>query len=102
MNTNLTVKLSADGNDIPVMYRVIEMTPQATAAGTYCVLQVVRVGWNTFANYDNWKATTGYADGAMYITGRDWTGMQGTLGALSVAALSAIELYATQTPSFDQ
>jgi hypothetical protein len=104
MNTSLTVKLSADTNDIPIMYRVVEMTPASSAGGTYCVLQVVRVGWDTFANYNNWKATSTYdtVTERMYLTGRNPTGMQGTLGALSVQALTAIESYAPQTPSMDQ
>jgi len=103
MNSNLTVRLSADGNDIPVMYNVVEMTTGASAALTYCVLVVIRVGWNTFANYDNWKATSSWDPGTerMYLTGRDWTGMQGTLGAFSVAALSTLEIYRPGTPSTD-
>ena len=101
MNTNLTVKLSADTNYIPVMYRIVEMTSASTAATTYCVLQVARVGWDTEAHYNNWKATSVYADGNMHLVGRDPTGMQGTLGTLSVVALSTIEIYKPQTPSTD-
>ena len=55
MNTNLTVRLIADTNYIPVMYRLVEMTPGSSAALTYCVLQVARVGWDTENNYNNWK-----------------------------------------------
>lgn len=102
MNIGLTVKLVADGNYIPVKYGVVEMTPAATAGATYCVLQVIRVGWDTENHYNDWKATSGYADGNMYLSGRNTTGMQGTPGALSVVALSAIENYDTMTPSFDQ
>jgi hypothetical protein len=118
MNTSLTVRLIADANDIPVMYRVIEMTPGATAATTYCVLQVVRVGWDTFVHHDDWKAHKVYAplpsppDNPLTpiqpvqgdyqnLAGRIAVGIQGVLGTLSIAALNAITQYATQTPSRD-
>ena len=103
MNTNLTVRLIADTNYIPVMYRLVEMTPGSSAALTYCVLQVARVGWDTENNYNNWKATSVWDSGTemMYLTGRNATGMQGTLGALSVVALSAITNYKDLTPSTD-
>lgn len=101
MDTNLTVKLSADTNYIPVMYRVVEMTTGSGAATTYCVLVVARVGWDTEAHYNDWKATSVYADSNMHLVGRNTTGIQGILGTLSVAALSAIEIYKPQTPSTD-
>lgn len=104
MNTALTVKLTGDSNDIPVMYRVIEMSVGTDAASTHCVLQVVRVGWDTFANYNNWKSGRYYDEDTemTHATGRQVTGMQGTMGDLSVVALSAIEPYKRQTPSMDQ
>ena len=102
MNTKLTVKLDADTNDIPVKYGVVEITVGSTAAATYCVLQTIRVGWDTFANYDNWKAHKNIVGDYANLSGRDVTGIQGTLGELTVAALDAISVYDTQTPSFDQ
>ncbi len=104
MNNNLTVKLIADTNDIPVMFGVVEMTTGSSAALTYCVLQVKRVGWDTLANYDKWVSTKSYDinSGTTTLVGRDPEGVQGTLGVLIVATLSAIEQYATQTPSTDQ
>lgn len=104
MNTALTVKLTGDANDIPIMYRVVEMTVAGTAAGTFCALMVTRVGWDTFANYDKWKATKTYDinSGNTDVSGRDPEGMQGVLGTLSVAALSTIENYQALTPSTDQ
>lgn len=103
MNSNLTVRLIADTNDIPVMYKVVEMTTGLAAASTYCVLVVARVGWDTFAHYDDWKATSSWDEGTerMYLTGRNPTGMQGTLGALSVVALSLMQNYKDLTPSTD-
>lgn len=103
MNTNLTVRLTADTNYIPVMYRVVEMTVGASAALTYCVLQVVRVGWDTENNFNNWKATATWSEQneRMYLVGRNPTGMQGTLGTLSVAALSTTQNYKVLTPSTD-
>ena len=83
------------------MYRLVEMTTSSGAATTYCVLVVARVGWDTKAHYDDWKATSVYADGNMHLVGRNTTGMQGVLGTLSVAALSTIEIYKPQTPSTD-
>lgn len=104
MNTALTVKLTGDSNYIPVMYRVIEMTVGTDAASTYCALQVVRVGWDTEVNYNNWKSGRYYDEstGMTHATGRETTGMQGAMGDLSVAALSTIEPYKRQTPSMDQ
>lgn len=104
MNTNLTVRLSADANDIPVKYRVVEMTTGGATATTYCVLMVVRVGWNTFANYDLWKATKYYDtdSGITHLNGRDPAGMQGVLGTLSVVALSTVVSYGTPAPDSDQ
>lgn len=103
MNTKLTVRLIADSNFIPVKYGVVEMNVGADTANTFCVLQVIRVGWNTETNYNNWKSTKTYdtASGTTTLVGRNPTGMQGTLGALSVVALNLITEYDAKTPSTD-
>jgi hypothetical protein len=101
MNTSLTVKLNADTNFIPVMYRVVETTVGATLAATFLVLEVVRVGWDTVGHYNDWKAKSGYADGNMYLTGRKTVGIIGTLGTLTVAAADTVSIYKVQTPSMD-
>ena len=99
MNTSLTVRLTSDTNFIPVMYRVVETTVGATIAGTYFVLEVVRVGWDTGPHYNDWKATW---DGVnQVLTGRKTVGMVGALGTLTVAAASTVTAYKVQTPSTD-
>lgn len=104
MNTNLTVRISSDSNFIPVKYRIVEMTTGASAAATYCVLLVTRVGWDTSNNYDLWKATKYYdtGSGVTHLNGRDPAGIQGVLGTLSVVALSTIVNYGTPAPDSDQ
>ncbi len=118
MNSTLTVKLTSDTNYVPTKYRVVEMEPAATAATTYCVLEVVQVGWDTQVNYNNWVAhkvyapvpaakapssPIGYPGQGDYLdlAGRTQTGMQGTAGALSVTTLDQLMIYAPETPSSD-
>ena len=104
MNTSLTVRLTGDTNFIPVMYRVAEMAVGSTAAATYCVLSVARVGWDTEVNYSKWISTRSYDINSDTTTliGRNPEGMIGMLGVLSVVALDGVVVYATQTPSMDQ
>lgn len=89
MNTNLTVKLSSDTNSIPVKYRVVEISVGTSLADTYCVLTVEKVGWDTGEHYEAWTDR------------RETTGMVGTLGDFSVAALSDLKTYNVRTPSTD-
>lgn len=113
MNSTLTVKKSADTGWRPVMYRVIEMTVGANLAGTYCAIMCVRVGWDTEAHYNDWKAHKVYAPlpsppenpltpiqpvqgDYQNLDGRQPgapTGMAGTLGAIEVVALSTLKTY---------
>ena len=104
MNSALIVKLNADSNYVPVKYRIVEMTVGSTAGATYCVLEVVGVGFDTEGNYDLWKSGRYYdtASGVTHATGRDPVGIQGTLGALSVATLDALSIYSPRTPSLDR
>lgn len=85
MNTKLIVKISADSNFIPIKYSVIAMIPRVTpitgAADVMCVLEVIRVGWDTSLNYNNYKDY------------RKMDGAQGVMGTFSVAALSTVEVY---------
>lgn len=99
MNTKLTVKKTADTNYIPVKYGVIEIEVNSTAATTYCVLQCIRIGWDTQAHYEAWVSTW---DGATKVLhGREVEGIQGALGVLEITTLDAIEIYDAQTPSRD-
>jgi hypothetical protein len=103
MNTSLTVKLNADANYIPVMYRVVETTVASTLATTYFLLEVVRVGWDTQEHYEAWIATKNYdtASGVTHLVGRNPTGMVGILGTLSISAANLVSIYKIQTPSSD-
>jgi hypothetical protein len=96
MNTQLTVKKTTDSNYIPVKYRIVEMIEAAaTVTGTGeigCILETIRVGWDTETNYNNW---TDERD-------RPQTGMQGTMGELSYDTLDNLSVYTPMTPSFDQ
>ena len=99
MNTKITVRKSDDSNYIKVKYAIIEMAVGADAANTNCVIQCIGVGWDTEEHYNGWKSTW---DGAnSVLSGRDPTGIQGTLGALEVVALSALTNYTDLTPSRD-
>ena len=104
MNTRLTVKKTADGNYIPVKYGVVEITVGAAAATTYLLLETIGVGWDTEGHYNAWKGVKTYdsASGTTTLAGRVVTGMQGTLGALEVVALSAVVAYTARTPSRDR
>jgi hypothetical protein len=110
MNTTETVTLTTDSNYIPVKYRIVEMVPAATAATTYCTLQVVDYGWDTEAHWRNYighaitsqnprptapnASVNYYPGGYIYGFGGGTTaGIQGTLGVLSVAPLSTVIEY---------
>src|SRR5208337_4478934 len=110
MNTTETVTLTTDNNYIPVKYRIVEMIPAATAATTYCTIQVVDYGWDTEAHWRNYighaiisqnppptapnASVNYYPGGYIYNFGGGTTaGVEGTLGALSVVALSIIIEY---------
>ena len=121
MNTTLTVRKTGDTNQIPVMYRVVESQPAATAATTYCVLECIRVGWDTVAHYNLWKSHKNYyasptqslsynplgsvnppqGDYTRLMGHEDYSntpplGQQGTLGSLEIQALNAIVAYELQ------
>ena len=102
MNTKLIVRKSADGNYKPIKYAVVEMTPAATAAATYCLIQIIDVGWDLEANWNNWKADK--SPNGIYSNpiGRNPTGMQGMIGDLEVVALSTLEIYTPFITSFDR
>lgn len=99
MNTNLTVKKSSDSNYIPVKYKAVEMTVGANAATTYVLIQTVAIGWDTEEHFNGWKSVR---DDSKGLVGRNPTGIQGTLGALEVVALSTLVSYEVQTPSSDK
>jgi hypothetical protein len=104
MNTKLTVKKVADSGYIPVKYGVVEITVGANAAATYLLLETIGVGWDTEIHYLAWKSTKTYdsGSGTTTLVGRNVTGIQGTLGALEIVALSAVISYTVQTPSVDR
>ena len=109
MNTKLTVRVNTDANFIPVMYRIIAMTIGSTDATTYCLLETVRLGWNTEANYNKWKSTVTYdpVSGTTTLIGRQktaaGTGQQGTVGELTIDTLNDLRTYnyPESTPSRD-
>jgi len=109
MNTKLTVKVAADSNYIPVMYRIIAMTITNSDTTTQCLLEVVRVGWDIEVNYNKWKSTITYdaASGTTTLIGRQktaaGTGEQGVVGALSIDTLNDLRTYnyPKGTPSSD-
>jgi hypothetical protein len=103
MKSTLTVRLAADTNYIPVRYRIIEMNIANPPAATYCLLEVVRVGWDTVGHYNDWKSNKYYdtASGVTHLTGRSTVGMQGTLGAFSIAVLTDLRNYTTYDPLKD-
>ena len=102
MNTKLVVRKSADANYIAIKYEIVEMTPAATAAATYCLISIKDVGWDTEANWDKWKAHKNPDGTYSHPAGRDPEGMQGMIGDLEVVALSTLEAYTPYKPSFDR
>jgi len=100
MNTKLTVKKSGDTNFVPVKYAVIEMAIGADAANTNVVIQVMKPGFDTEANYNKWKST--WHGDESSLVGRDPIGIVGTIGALEVVALNTLVAYTVATPSMDQ
>jgi hypothetical protein len=100
MNTKLIVKKSADTNYIKVKYSVVEMTVGSNAANTLCVIMTIFPGFDTELNYNKWKST--WNGDYNTLTGRDITGMTGTMGALEVVTLDTIVNYNALTPSRDQ
>jgi hypothetical protein len=98
MNTKLIVKKNTAPDNtyfIRPKYAVVDMTIGSTAGATHCTLQTIRVGWDTENNYNNWKSTRSYdaAAGTTTLLGRNVTGMQGTLGALSIDTLNNLVTY---------
>lgn len=102
MNTKLIVRKSADANYIAVKYAVVEMTPGATAAATYCLIQTIDSGFASESDFNDWKASKS-PDG-IYSNpgGRDSSVLVGTIGELEVVALSTLEAYTPYRPSFDR
>ncbi len=108
MNTKLIVKKTTAPDNtyyIQPKYAVVDMTIGSTAGATYCTLQTIRVGWDTLINYDKWVSTKNYDinSGTTTLVGRDITGMQGVMGALSIETMDNLITYSTEfiTPSFD-
>ena len=109
MNNRLIVKIANSTDDIPIKYGIIEITMGNAATTTYVVMQTIDVGWDTFANFENWKASkdTSVPDALQHATGRDWTGMQGTIGEITTRALDEgggdiLVAYRSATPSRDR
>lgn len=108
MNTKLIVKKTTAPDNtyfIQPKYSVVSMTVGATAAATECILQTIRVGFDTQNNYDLWKSTRQYdpASGTTTLVGRDSVGIQGTLGELSHETLDNLVTYSLEylVPSTD-
>jgi hypothetical protein len=102
MNTQLIVKKTTAPENtyfIQPKYAVISMKVGATLGATICTLQTIRVGWDLEANYNKWKSTKTYdaASGTTTLIGRQnvdaGTGMQGTLGELSIETLNNLVAY---------
>jgi hypothetical protein len=90
MNTKEYVKLVADGNYIPVKYAVMEATVGANAAGTYLWLKASGYGFDTDVHYNAYLASIESNSGDVPpVT----TGIQGTMDAYSIVALSAVAAY---------
>jgi len=98
MNTKLIVKKTTAPDNtyfIRPKYSIVDMVIGSTAGATYCTLQTIRVGWDTEAHYNNWKSTRYYeaSSGTTLLVGRNPTGMQGTLGELSIEILDNLVTY---------
>lgn len=109
MNNRLIVKKANDANYIPIKYGIVEITMGSDATNTYVVMQAIDVGWDTVDNWNNWKAgkDTSVPDALLHATGRDRTGMQGTIGELTARALDLgggdiLVAYKSFTPSRDR
>jgi hypothetical protein len=90
MNTKEYVQLTGDANDIPVKYMVMEATIGANAAGSYLWLKCASYGMDSLAHFQDYLDSL---DDDTVISGGTPTGIQGTLGAYSVVALTAVEEY---------
>jgi hypothetical protein len=109
MNNRLIVRKANDTNYIPIKYNIIEITMGNDVTTTYVVMQTIDVGWDTENNWNNWKAgkDTSVPDALLHATGRDWTGMQGTIGELTTRAIDEgggdiLVAYKPFTPSKDR
>lgn len=89
MNTREIVMLSNDTNYIPVKYAVMETTVGSTLAASYAWLKCISNGVATEADLVTIKESVDSGEGV------DNALLKGTLGAYSVAALSAIKEYST-------
>ena len=81
------VKLIADTGYIPVMYAVVGSTIGATLAGSYAWLETIGYGIDLEAELDVLKLNK--SEGTV----ADFSVLNGTKGAYSIAALSAISEY---------
>jgi hypothetical protein len=93
MNNTLTVRDTTDAAAyIAIQYRVVEIFARVAAvtgaSDVSCVLEVVRPGWNTEGDYDNWVAY------------RETTGMLGTMGAIKTQTLNNLEVYSPLKHSY--
>ena len=102
MNTRLIVKKSADAGYKPVKYAIVEMTPAATAATTYCLIQIIDSGFATLADWNDWRADKSPDGIYSNPTGRDSSVLVGMIGNLEVVALSTLVAYKPFTPSMDR
>lgn len=109
MNNRLIVRIANSTDFIPIKYEIIEITMGNAATNTYVVMQTIDVGWDTEVNYNNWKASKDVSTEPpySYATGRNWTGMQGTIGEIITRALDEtggdiLVAYKPFTPSRDR
>jgi hypothetical protein len=85
----LIVKKIDDTNFVPIKYNICQISPDATAAATNCVIQCIRNGWDTDVNYNAW------------VSSRTTDGIKGTLGTFEIEKLDNLISYSDMTPSRD-
>ena len=85
------VEITAETNEVPIKYSVMEVTVGAAAGTTYLWLKVAGYGMNTVVNYDAYVESVQLA--TFSGSGQPPTGIAGTMNAYSVVALTAVEAY---------
>lgn len=86
------VKLTGDSYYVPVKYVVMEVTVGNAAAATFLWLKVSGYGMDTLTHYNDYISDITDAS----FTGRAPAGLQGTLKAYSIVALSTVEAYSSK------
>ena len=90
MNTKEYVKLTADGDYVPIKYMVMETTIGNTALSSYAGLKVAGHGMTTGPLYEAYKAAVLDATfNGISVP----TGLTGAIGTYSVVALSTVETW---------